>query len=359
MARCAVQSSLPASMMRMSVRSVSTMKAVVVHETGDASSLKVESNWPVPTPADGHCLVKNEFAGLNFIDTYHRKGLYPRDLPFVGGQEGAGVIEQTTPAAEKMGLSVGDRVAYNSFFSYAEYTSVPAAKLLQVPDAVPLDVANACMTQGMTAHYLTTSAHADLIKPGEWMLIHGVGGGTCQWAAQMAKIQGYKVVGTAAKGKAAVAEATGCDELILIDEVEGQAYEDYTSMDVTAAIMEATGGAGAKAVIDGIGLATVDISIAVLAQRGIFVTFGNASGAVPPITPLKFIGKSAFMTRPKLLDYTATREDLVWRANEVFNWVADGKLNVGIDQCFSLDQAVDGHLYLEAGKSTGKVVYQC
>ena len=122
-----------------------------------------------------------------------------------------------------MGLKVGDRVAYNSFFSYAEYTCVPAAKLIPVPDVVGLDVATACVVQGMTAHYLTHSAHADLIQPGEWMLVHGAGGGTCQWAAQMAKIKGYKVIGTAAKGKADIARSTGVDELILLDETPGTA----------------------------------------------------------------------------------------------------------------------------------------
>ena len=127
------------------------------------------------------------------------------------------VISSTTP------FKVGDRVAYNSFFSYAEYTCVPAAKLIPVPDVVGLDVATACVVQGMTAHYLTHSAHADLIAPGEWMLVHGAGGGTCQWAAQMAKIKGYKVIGTAAKGKADIARSTGVDELILLDETPGTA----------------------------------------------------------------------------------------------------------------------------------------
>lgn len=339
------------------VAAPATMRAVVVHQTGDASALTTEGAWAVPKPTDGQCLIKNEFAGLNFIDTYHRSGLYPRDLPFIGGQEGAGVVEEVTPKAEAMGLKVGDRVAYNSFFSYAEYTCVPAAKLIPVPDVVGLDVATACVVQGMTAHYLTHSAHADLIAPGEWMLVHGAGGGTCQWAAQMAKIKGYKVIGTAAKGKADIARSTGVDELILLDETPGTAYEDYTSVDITAKVMEITGGEGVKAVVDGIGLATWEISLACLARRGIFVTFGNASGAVPPVTPLKLIGKSAFMCRPKLLDYTVTRDELIWRSSDVFKWIADGRLKVSVDKTFSLDEATDGHLYIEAGKSTGKVLY--
>ena len=210
-----------------------TMKAAVIRETGPAENMLVESDYPVPELKDGQVLVNNEFAGINFIDTYHRSGLYARDLPFVGGQEGGGKIAAVTPAAEAQGYKVGDRVAYSILQTYSEYSAVPAAKLLPVPDNVGMDVAVACVVQGMTAHYLTTSAHADLVKPGEWMLIHGVGGGTCQWAAQMARLKGYKVIGTAAKGKADVAKATKCDELILLDETPGTAYEDYTSVDVS------------------------------------------------------------------------------------------------------------------------------
>ena len=238
------------------------------------------------------------------------------------------------------------------------YSAVPAAKILPVPDGVPLDVATSAVVQGLTAHYLVTSAHAGLIQPGEWMLIHGAGGGTCQWACYMAKELGYKVIATVAKGKADIARATGADEVIVLDETPGTEYEDYESVDVTAKVMEITDGAGAKCIIDGIGLATTDISINSLAQRGIFVSFGNASGAVPPVAPLRFIGKSAFLTRPKLLDYTRNREELLERANEIFQWILDGKLNVSVDTMFALEDAVDGHEYLEAGKSKGKVLYK-
>jgi NADPH2:quinone reductase len=334
------------------------VQAAVVRETGDAHALKVENDFPTPKLSPGGVIVKNSYAGINFIDTYHRKGLYARDLPFVGGQEGGGVVAAISPEAEREGVKVGDRVAYSMFGSYAEYTSVPASKLLPVPDAIGLDVATACVVQGMTAHYLTTSAHADLIQPGEWCLIHGVAGGTCQWAAQMAKIRGYKVIGTAPKGKADVASALGCDELILLDEVPGTSYEDYGSVDVVAKVMEITGGAGVKCVIDGIGKSTVDISIDVLARRGIFVSFGNASGAVPAFPVLRLINKSAYVTRPKLLDYTVDRKELVWRSSEVFGWLQAGKLSVSVDTTFPLDQAAEGHLYLEAGKSKGKVLYK-
>lgn len=330
----------------------------MVRETGDAHALKLETDFPSPELKAGGVIVKNQYAGINFIDTYHRKGLYARDLPFVGGQEGGGTVAEVSDEAAAQGVKVGDRVAYSVFGSYAEYTAVPAAKLLPVPEEVGLDVATSCVVQGLTAHYLTTSAHADLIKEGEWCLIHGVGGGTCQWAAQMAKIRGYKVIGTCSKGKAEIGAALGCDELIVLDEVAGTAYEDYESQDIVAKVMEVTDGKGVKAVIDGIGKSTMDISINSLGHRGIFVSFGNASGAVPAFPVLRLIAKSAYVTRPKLLDYTTNREELVSRADEIFGWLKDGKLNVSVDTTFPLDQAAEGHLYLEAGKSTGKVLYE-
>jgi len=334
-----------------------TMKAAVVRETGDADALKVETDFPTPALESGKVIVKNECAGINFIDTYHRGGLYPRDLPFVGGQEGGGTVAALSEEAEAAGIKVGDRVAYSVFGSYAEYTSVPVAKLIPVPDGVGVDTATACVVQGMTAHYLTTSAHADLIQPGDWTLIHGVGGGTCQWAAQMAKLRGHKVIGTVSKGKEDVAKDLGCDELIVLDEVPGTSYEDYESVDVVSKVMEITDGVGCKSVVDGIGKSTVDISIGSLAQRGIFISFGNASGAVPAFPVLRLIGKSAYVTRPKLLDYIATREELVSRSQEIFGWLIDGKLKVSVDTSFPLDQAAEGHKYLEAGKSKGKVLY--
>lgn len=335
-----------------------TMKAAVVRETGDAHALKVETDFPTPTLKPGQVIVKNQYAGINFIDTYHRKGMYARDLPFIGGQEGGGTVAAVSEEAKNQGIKVGDRVAYSVFGSYAEYTAVPAAKLLPVPEGVGLDVATSCVVQGLTAHYLTTSAHADLIKEGEWCLIHGVGGGTCQWAAQMAKIRGFKVIGTCSKGKEEISRKLGCDDLIVLNEVAGTSYEDYESVDIVKRVMEVTDGKGVKCVIDGIGKSTVDISIDSLAHRGIFVSFGNASGAVPAFPVLRLIGKSAYVTRPKLLDYTVTRDELVWRANEIFGWLKEGKLQVSVDTVFPLDQAAEGHLYLEAGKSKGKVLYE-
>ena len=330
----------------------------MIRETGDAHVMKIEYDFPTPELKAGQVIVKNEYAGINFIDTYHRKGLYPRDLPFVGGQEGGGTVAAVSDEASASGIKVGDRVAYSVLGTYCEYTAVPAAKLLPVPEEIGIDVATSCVVQGLTAHYLTSTCHADLIKKGEWMLIHGVGGGTCQWAAQMAMLRGYKVIGTCSKGKADVAEKLGCTELIVLDEVSGTAYEDYESVDIVKRVMEVTDGVGCKAVVDGIGKSTVDISINSLAHRGIFISFGNASGAVPAFPVLRLIGKSAYVTRPKLLDYITTREELVSRSDELFGWLQSGKLSVSVDTSFPLEQAAEGHLYLEAGKSKGKVLYK-
>jgi len=357
-------SSSPFASRRGGVRHMSstpaTMTAVVIPENGGPENLLYETDFATPKPADGQVLVKNEYTGINFIDTYFRKGgpAYTQALPFVSGQEGGGTIVEVTPKAAEAGLAVGQRVAYSVLGTYCEYTAVPAAKIVNVPDGVGLDTATACMTQGLTAHYLTNHAHAGLVKPGEWMLIHGVGGGTCQWAAQMAKLKGYKVIGTCPKGKEDVGAATGVDELIVTDVIPGTPYEDYTSVDIVKKVMEVTNGEGVKAVIDGIGASTVDISIESLSRRGIFVTFGNASGAVPAFPPIRLIKKSAFLTRPKLLDYVTTRDELMMRADEIFGWLQSGDLNVGIDKVFDLSEAAEGHKYLEAGKSKGKVLYK-
>ncbi|XRB02391.1 quinone reductase [Pycnococcus provasolii] len=335
-----------------------TMTAAVIRETGPSSVMKVETDYPTPKLAPGGVIIKNEYAGINFIDTYHRSGLYKRELPFIGGQEGGGTVVAVSPEAEQF-CKVGDRVSYSSVFqTYCEYTAVPGAKVLPVPDDLDMAVAVSCGVQGLTAHYLTHSAHAQLVKPGEWMLIHGAGSGTCQWACQMAKIRGYKVIGTCSKSKADVARATGVDELIVLDEVPGTTYEDYTSVDIVAKVKEITGGEGVKCVIDGIGAATWEIALNSLARRGIFVSFGNASGAVPAYPPLRHIEKSSFMTRPKLNDYSVTREELLERADDIFGWLLAGKLNVSVDKVFDLKDVQLGHDYLEAGKSTGKVLYK-
>uniref|UniRef100_A0A7S3QJL7 Enoyl reductase (ER) domain-containing protein n=1 Tax=Chaetoceros debilis TaxID=122233 RepID=A0A7S3QJL7_9STRA len=329
------------------------MKAVVVFETGDADQLSVQKDFPVPQLIEGHALVKNDYAGVNFIDTYHRGGLYPRQVPFVCGQEGDGTIAALPLGSD---FHIGDRVIYGSLGSYSEYSLVPLSKLVPLPDDIDMEVAITCMVQGLTAHYLVTSAHADLIQKGEWMLIFSVGSGTCQWAAQMAKLKGYKVIGTCSKGKLDKARETHCDELIVLDEVKDQKYADYSSVDIVENVMSLTQGQGVKCILDGVGRSTSEISLKCLARRGIFVSFGNASGSVEAFPVLKLTPKSAFVTRPKLGDYVATRDELMTRMNEVFEWVRQGNLRVGIDNEFALEQAAEAHRYIEAGKTGGKLL---
>lgn len=251
---------------------------------------------------------------------------------------------------------VGDRVVYSCLETYSEYSLVPISKLVPLPGDIDIKLAITCMVQGLTAHYLVVSAHADLIQRGEWMLIFSVGSGTCQWAAQMAKLKGYKVIGTCSRGKLEKARETHCDELIVLEEAKDQKYADYNSVDIVEKIMSITQGQGVKCVLDGVGRSTSEVALKCLARRGIFVSFGNASGSVEPFPVLRLTPKSAFVTRPKLGDYVATRDELMSRMNEVLGWVREGKLKVGIDREFELEQAAEAHRYIEAGKTGGKLL---
>jgi len=341
------------------------MKAVVVEATGGVEVLQYKNHEAPPQfSPQNKALVKNEYAGLNFIDTYHRSGLYPRELsPFILGQEGGGVIEglPNDVDSDHLGFKVGDRVVYGAFGSYAEYTSVPLDKLVPVPDDMDMKTAIACMTQGLTAHYLSSSVGASIAKEGDWVLVYGVGSGTGQWTSQMCKLQGYKVIGTTSKGKVSdninnAKSAFGCDELIILENATGKSYADYTSVDISSKVMDITDGKGCKLIIDGIGKDTYEISLQCLAKRGLFVSFGNASGAVPAFPVLRLLPQSAYMTRPKLNDYVATREELLERAKDVFTWVREGKLNIVIDRVFELEQVRAAHEYLENGGAKGKVL---
>ncbi|KAL7498208.1 hypothetical protein ACHAWT_006161 [Skeletonema menzelii] len=343
------------------------MKAVVVEATGGIEVLHCKDHeakvqGSESSKASKEALIHNQYAGLNFIDTYHRSGLYPRNCPFILGQEGGGVILELHNGidADNLGFKVGDRVVYGAFGSYAEYTSVPLEKLVPVPDDMDMKTAVACMTQGLTAHYLSSSVAAGIAKAGDWILVYGVGSGTGQWTSQMCKLRGYNVIGTTSKCKVNdinnAKTAFGCDELIVLDNVPGKSYADYTSVDITSNVMDITSGKGCKLIIDGIRKDTYEISLKCLAKRGLFVSFGNASGAVPAFPVLRLLPQSAYMTRPKLNDYVVTREELLERAKDVFTWVEEGKLNIVIDKVFDLEQVRDAHEYLENGGSKGKVL---
>jgi NADPH:quinone reductase len=318
-----------------------TMRSVVVPQTGASDVMTLVENAPLPDVPDGCVLVRNHYSGVNFIDTYHRSGLYARELPFIAGQEASGVVARSSDP----NFPVGSAVAYSTLGTYTEYTAVPTAKLLSVPDNVSLSDAASLVVQGLTAHYLTTDAHANLIQPGQWMLIHAAAGGTGQLAVQMAKRKGYNVIGTCSKKKMSIVDNLGADAVI-----------DYGTENVVERVMEITNGVGVHCALDGVGKSTADSSLDSLAQRGICVYFGNASGPVEPVSPLRLIGKSSFVTRPKLLDYTRNREELSMRADETFQWVAEGTLDVSVDRIFPLTEAKEAHDYIEAGKTTGKLL---
>ena len=319
------------------------MKAIRVSALGGPEVLRCEE-LPDPVPKSGEALVRVEASGVNFIDVYHRTGLYKMEVPFTLGQEGAGTVEAVGP--DVSGVRPGDRVAWASVAgSYATKAAGPAAKLVKLPSGVSAENGAAVMLQGMTAHYLTNSTYP--LKPGDTCLVHAAAGGVGLLLCQIAKLRGARVIGTVgSKEKAELARGAGADEAI-----------DYTESDFQAEVKRLTGGKGVQVVYDGVGKAVFSKSLDCLAPRGMMVTFGNASGPVPAIEPLLLSQKgSLFLTRPILAHHTATREELEKRAGDLFTWIAAGKLRVHIGARFPLERAADAHRALEGRKTTGKVL---
>ena len=299
---------------------------------------------PVPSPKPNEALVRIEAAGINFIDVYFREGRYQTPLPFVSGQEAAGVV--TEVGSEVTTLQPGDRVAYTSVLgSYAEYAAVPASRLVKIPDELDFEQAAAAMLQGMTAHYLVQSSYS--LKKGETALIHAAAGGVGLLLVQMAKKIGARVIATAGTNeKAQLARDAGADECIV-----------YTEADFETETRRLTDGQGVHVVYDGVGKATFDKDLEVLRPRGYLVLFGGASGAVPPFDLIKLSQKgSLFITRPTLAHYTATREELEWRANDVLQSIARGELKLRIHKVYPLAEAEQAHRDLEGRKTTGKLL---
>jgi len=318
---------------------VKTMRAVEIHATGGVDQLMCK-DVSIPPLQPDEVLVRNIATGVNFIDTYHRSGLYKKDLPFILGTEGAGkVVECGAQAVTK--FKQGDRVAYVGFGSYSQYTAVHSDRLVPIPRALSYENACAGMIQGMTAHYLAFDAYR--IKEGDTVVVQAAAGGTGQLIVQMAKIAGASVIGTCSAGKRELALSAGCDHVCGYNELEEK-------------VKEVTTGEGVKAVYDGVGLATWKSSLNCLATRGTCVWFGNASGPVPPVDPLLLSTKSVSVMRPTLFHYISSREELEWRSGEVFNWIITGKLKLLIDKEFPLKDVMECHEYLEAGKTTGKLL---
>lgn len=319
------------------------MKAVRVHQYGGLEALQVEE-VPLPEPGAGEARVKIEAVGVNFLDIYQRIGRYQGTPPFTLGQEAAGTVDAVGP--DVTDVKPGDRVAYASVQgSYGEYAVVPVWRLLPIPERIDSQQAAAVMVQGMTAHYLALSTYP--LTAGETTLVHAAGGGTGQMLVQVAKRCGVRVIGTVStEEKARLARQAGADEVIL-----------YTQMDFEAEVKRLTDNAGVDVVYDSVGQDTFDKSLNCLKRRGYMVLYGASSGAVPPMDPQTLNAKgSLYLTRPYIGHYTSDRAELLWRASDVFNWMAAGELKVQIDKTFPLAEVAQAHRYLEDRQSKGKIL---
>ncbi|HXO35387.1 MAG TPA: quinone oxidoreductase [Candidatus Acidoferrales bacterium] len=320
------------------------MKAIQVKQVGGPEAMEVVE-MPVPQPKANEAVVKLAASGVNFVDVYFREGRYKAAaLPFVLGQEGAGVI--TEVGAEAKSVKVGDRVAWTGVQgAYAEYAAVPADRLVPIPQAVSDQQAAAAMLQGMTAHYVSHDTYQ--LKPGETALVHAAAGGVGLLLVQMAHNIGARVIATVStEEKAKLARAAGAHEVIL-----------YTHADFEAETKRLTEGKGVNVVYDSVGKTTFEKGLNVLRPRGMMVLFGGSSGAVPPLDPVLLSQKgSLYLTRPTLVNYIATREELVARSGAVFSMIATGKLKLRIEHTYPLAEVQRAHRDLEGRKTTGKLL---
>ena len=319
------------------------MHAIRIHEYGGPEVLRYEE-VPASGPGAGEARVRIEAAGLNYIDVYHRTGLYPStSMPFTPGREGAGVVEAVGPGVTE--VSVGDRVAYATHQgSYTEAAIVPSEALVPLPDSIDTQSAAAAILQGIAAHYLTHSTYP--LGTGDTALVHAAAGGVGLLLIQMAKTLGAHVLGTVSTPeKAQLAKEAGADEVIL-----------YTQTDFEAEVKRLTDGQGVDVVYDSVAKTTFDKSLNSLRPRGHLVLFGQSSGTAAPLDLSRLSSGSLFVTRPMLTHYAADREELMERTGDLFEWIAAGALKLRIDRTFPLQDAADAHRALEGRQTTGKVL---
>jgi NADPH2:quinone reductase len=322
-------------------------RAIQFDETGGPEVL-IARETEISEPGPGMAQIRIEFAGVNFIDTYHRSGLYPVPMPFTLGVEGAGVIEQLGPDVPA-GLAVGDRVGWTMIpGSYAERCNVPATQLVRIPESLSSEIAAASLLQGMTAHYLTHGVRDS--KPGDTALVHAAAGGTGGLLVQLLKQAGVRVIGTCgSEAKAELARAAGADEVIL-----------YSQEDFQARTMSLTDGVGVDVVYDSVGQSTFEKSLASLRPRGLLCLFGQASGPVPPFDLGRLGGAgSLFVTRPTLGHFIATPDELALRAGAIFEGLASGRLTQRIHARYPLEDAAQAHRDLEGRRTHGKLLLEC
>jgi NADPH2:quinone reductase len=319
------------------------MQAVRIHEFGGPDKLVYEST-ALPEPKAGEVRVEVAAVGLNFVEIYQRKGLYPNPLPFTIGSEFAGLVDAVGPGVTD--FKAGDRVATaHGTGAYAEYALAPAARLAHIPDTVTLEQAAAIILQGITAHALALSTYP--LKGGDTALIHAAAGGVGLLLVQIAKMQGAQVIATVSnEEKAGLARQAGADQVI-----------NYSHEDFEAEVKRLTDGKGVAVVYDGVGQATFLKSLNCLKPRGYMVLFGQASGPVEPINPQLLNQKgSLFLTRPTTGHYLLNREEFLWRTGDLFSWLQSGQLKLRIDKTFPLEQAAKAQEYMEGRHTKGKVI---
>ncbi|KAL2070547.1 hypothetical protein VTL71DRAFT_13573 [Oculimacula yallundae] len=322
-----------------------TMKGVLIEKTGGVEVLQYKTDLPVPTPKAGEVLVKNDFIGVNYIDTYFRTGLYPAPKPEILGREAEGTIVAVGPSGDLLDLKVGDRVVWLGTSAYAEYTCAPASKTHALPSALEPGVAAASILQGLTA--LTLIREAYEVKKGDWVLVHAAAGGVGLWLCQLLKSVGARVIGTASTSeKIELAKKNGAEFMVNYKE----------EADLVGKVKEITKGEGVAVVFDSTGKDQFDNDLEVVARKGTVVSYGNSSGAVPPIAISKLSGKNIKVIRPTLFNYIYTREEFERYTAELFDFIIKDKLNVRVHETYPLAEIARAHTDLEGRKTTGKLL---
>lgn len=324
-----------------------TMKAVYIEKTGGTDVLQYKTDVPVPEPKEGEVLVKNEFIGINYIDTYFRSGVYkPPQYPYILGREGAGTIAAVGPNVPS-DLTVGTRVGYMGPSAYAEYVPVAANYTVPLPDAIDSKTAAASMLQALTALTLIRDAYP--VQKGDWVLVTAAAGGVGLWLCQLLRAVGARVIATAStEAKRDLAKQNGAEFLLEYHEEDRQV--------LVKKILEITGGEGVHAVFDSVGKATFDSSLASVRRKGTMVSFGNASGPVEGFALARLSAKNLKLIRPTLFNYIVTREETLKATNELWKFIEKDGLNVQIHDVYPLDDIVRATQDIESRKTTGKLV---